>query len=166
MDNVFESLYTGKELSSLLFAGVCEKYRITPAEMLILLFLANDKTHDTATEIVEKLKIAKSHVSVSVRALAERGYLTGSYREGNHRTVHLELCDSAAEIIAAGRGVQAEFAKVAQEGFSEKELETLRSYMARISANVKNYLKNNRAKARQGGGNEEKEAWNENKQNE
>lgn len=166
MDNVFESLYAGRELSSLLFRRVCEKYGITPAEMIILLFLANDRAHDTATEIVEKLKIAKSHVSVSVRALAERGYLTGSYRGGNHRTIHLELCESAKDIVAAGRGVQAEFEKVAEEGFSEEELENLRSYMMRIQLNVRNYLKDNRTEVKSNGGKEEKEARNENKQDE
>ena len=88
---MFENLYACKELHSILFYSICEKYNLTIAEILVLLYLAGAKGNDTAKDIVDKLKLTKSHVSLSVRSLKKRGYLTGSYEDGNHRTVHLSL---------------------------------------------------------------------------
>lgn len=79
MDIMLENLYVSRELYSFLLHPVCTKYDLAPAELLVLLFLANNTEYDTAKDIVNKLKIAKSHVSISVRALEERGYLKGNY---------------------------------------------------------------------------------------
>lgn len=44
------------------YSGIMPEFRI-------LMFLADYPACDTATEIVEKKKVCKSHVSVSLRAL-------------------------------------------------------------------------------------------------
>ncbi len=72
MDSIFENLYVSRELQAILFASICSKYKITRTELLILLLLKNNVLI-TATDIVNKLKIAKSHVSTSVRDLDNAG---------------------------------------------------------------------------------------------
>lgn len=74
MDSIFENLYVNRELQSSLFASVCSKYQLTRTELLVLLFLGKN-ARNTATDIVENLKIAKSHVSASVHDLEERGFV-------------------------------------------------------------------------------------------
>ena len=109
MDIMLENLYVSRELYSFLLHPVCTKYDLAPAELLVLLFLANNTEYDTAKDIVNKLKIAKSHVSISVRALEERGYLKGNYEGRNRRTIHLQLSDTAASVISDVRNVQSKF---------------------------------------------------------
>ena len=69
MEGIIENLYVNKELYSSLLLPVCNKYKLTMAEMLVLLFLSKNAGSDTASDIVNKLKITKSHVSASVRDL-------------------------------------------------------------------------------------------------
>ena len=58
--------------------AVMEKYDMTSIEVDVMLFLANNPQFDTAAEIVSIRKIAKSHVSLAVSRLTERGYLEKS----------------------------------------------------------------------------------------
>ena len=43
MNTMFENLYACKELHSILFYSICEKYNLTIAEILVLLYLAGAK---------------------------------------------------------------------------------------------------------------------------
>lgn len=149
MDGIIESLYINRELYSLLFLPVCAKYDVTMTEMLVLLFLAKNARCDTATDIVEKLKLAKSHVSASVRDLEERGYVEGSHAGHDRRTIHLRLCDGAAEIIREGKKIQEEFLAVVSRGFTEEERETCMRYVRRMNENANEYLRE-RLQARKG----------------
>ncbi len=141
MNVMLESLYVSRELYSSLLGPVCAKHRVTPAQLLVVLFLANNTEYDTARDIVNKLKITKSHVSVSVRNLEERGYLQGNYEGRDRRTIHLRLSDTAGDIIRDVRAVQKQFQSVLEQGFSETEREDFRRYLRRATDNVNAYLK-------------------------
>lgn len=140
MEGIIDNLYVNKELYSSLFIPVCAKYKMTMTEMLVLLFLSKNAKYDTASDIVNKLKITKSHVSASVRDLEERGYLQGNYEGRNHRTIHLQLCDNASEVIREGRRVQEEFISVITRGFTEEEIKIFTSYIRRMNENANIYL--------------------------
>lgn len=92
--------YTG------LIDPVCKKYGLTQMEFNILLFLANNPEFDTAAQITKKRAFTKSHVSMSVRSLEERGLLTGEYYGADRRTIHLKLTDAAAPMVSDGKNVQ------------------------------------------------------------
>ena len=87
--------YTG------LIDPVCKKYGLTQMEFNILLFLANNPECDTAARIIKKRAFTKSHVSMSVRSLEERGLLTGEYYGTDRRTIHLKLTDAAAPMAVS-----------------------------------------------------------------
>lgn len=140
MDTIWETLYASRELHSTLFYPVCVKYKLTLAEILVLLLLSSHRDCDTARDIVERLRLAKSHVSVSVRDLEERGYLKGGHENGDRRTIHLQLCDTAAGVIADAQERQRQFLSILGQGFSEEELENLRGYLQRTTDNINNYL--------------------------
>ncbi len=140
MEGFIENLFINRGLYSAMFVPVCAKYQLTMTEMLVLLFLSKDTAGDTASAIVDKLRITKSHVSASVRDLEERGYVQGSYTGRNHRTIHLHLCDTAAEIIREGKQAQQAFLSVISRGFTEEELHTLGDFIRRINRNVEDYL--------------------------
>lgn len=50
MNHIFENMYANRELHSVLFGAVCEKYDLTLSEMLVLIFLDKNRNSDTATE--------------------------------------------------------------------------------------------------------------------
>lgn len=141
MNTVLEYLYAGQELYSALLGPIRSQYKLTSTEMLVLLFLANNREYDTARDIVETLKLAKSHVSVSVRALEERGYIQGRYEGSNRRTIHLRLCAPSAEIIADAQKVQARFLAILEQGFSEEERACFKQYLQKVTGNINAYLK-------------------------
>lgn len=147
MDSIMENMYAGRELNSLLFAPVCLKYRLTLTEVLVLLFLANNKNQDTARDIAEKLKITKSHISVSVRHLEERGFLRGGFEGNNHRTIHLHICGQAEDIVAEILAVQQRMQAIMFEGFSEEERAKLKIYFGRMAVNINGYLEHSGEKA-------------------
>ena len=97
-------------------------------EMVILLYLDKHGPGGTAADIVERLKITKSHISTSVRDLTQRGYLRGSHAGNDHRAIHLRLCGEAGQVAREGRRVQEEFLRVLLDGFdgAERELKAIR----------------------------------------
>ena len=107
---------------------------------LVLLFLSQNGKQDTASDIVRKLKITKSHVSASVRDLEERGYLQGTYAGRDHRTIHLQLCGNAAEIIREGERVQKEFLSIVSQDFTEDEKKAFAGFIRRMNDNANQYL--------------------------
>lgn len=145
MNTMLENLFVSRMLHSSLLSPVSSKYRLTTAELLVLLFLANNREYDTARDIANKLKITKSQVSVSVRNLEERGYLKGGYAGRNRRTIHLRLCDTASDIICEARSAQAKFISVLEQGFTKEELDSFKNYLQRATDNVNSYLKGSAA---------------------
>jgi len=120
---------------------VAERYGLTAAELSILLFLSNNPEHDTATEIVKIRRLAKSHVSTSIRSLELRGFVKREYRNGDRRTAHLVLLPSSREIVRAGNEAQTDFLSVLTGNFSPDELRALEGFIDRMSGNVFRALK-------------------------
>ena len=115
---------------------VGEKYDLNRAELDVLLFLANNPSYDTATDIVEYRGLVKSHVSAAVAKLEERGFLTRSYHEGNRRTVHLALTEAAAPIVEDGRRGQEKYVEVLHQGISDEEMDLLKRVLKKIKMNA------------------------------
>ncbi|MCI8639470.1 MAG: MarR family transcriptional regulator [Coprococcus sp.] len=141
MQELLENYSAGKELYARICDKVCVTYQMTRAEFHVLMFLANNPECSTATEIVEKRHLSKSHVSLSVRTLQERGFLRGEYRGKNRRTIHLTVCDAAAQAVADGRKAQEEFARKLLDGFSDEEKRQFERLTGRITANIFSALK-------------------------
>ena len=115
---------------------VGEKYDLNRAELDVLLFLANNPSYDTATDIVEYRGLVKSHVSAAVAKLEERGLLTRSFHNGNRRTVHLSLTAAATPIVEDGRRGQQEYVKVLHQGISDEEMDLIKNILKKIMMNA------------------------------
>ena len=77
MKNYFAHCVDVEELYENMVSPVCEKYELTYMEFTVLMFLTNNPQYDTATQIVKYHHLAKSHVSISIRSLQERGLILG-----------------------------------------------------------------------------------------
>ena len=121
--------------------SVCKKYHLKHTEFDILMYLKDFPDKSTATDIVKKMDLSKSLVSISLRRLEELGFVVGEYIGSNHRTIHLRLTDSAYEVINAGKEARAEFISVMLKGLNEDEIKALTSLLSRIRQNVISYTK-------------------------
>lgn len=139
MYNLLENIFISRELYQAMIAPVCDKYDMTQAEMIVLLFLANNPRNDTATDIVEKRRMTKSAVSMAARALQDKGLITGEYIDGNHRSIHLKVCENAFGIIEDGKKMQDEYLRILTEDFTEAERTAFKDYIMRVTDNIKRY---------------------------
>ena len=141
MYSVFEHFLMGEYAYTQTMMPVCEKHELTYTELTVLMFLANNPTLDTASDIVKCRNIAKSHVSVSVRSLEERGLLTKEFQNGNRRSFHLHLTEQAAPIITDGKEAQERFGEILFQGVSESEKNTVTAVLQKMDQNVESYAK-------------------------
>ena len=139
--NPLEHQNAVKTLYSKCVARVCQKHKINRMELDILLFLANNPRFDTATDIVEVRCLSKSQVSVSVKSLEKQGLLRKVYAEDNRKTVHLILCEAAAEIVEDGQKAQESFVTIMTEGISQAELDCMKQCMDHMQENIHRFLK-------------------------
>lgn len=139
MNNFVENIFLGRELHQTILAPVCEKHNMTHTEMVILLFLASNPKLNTATDIVKNRRMTKSSVSMSLRNLQDRGLISGEFVDGNHRTIHLSICNTANQIIEEAEAAQNKYFAILSDGFSEEDLEKFRGYFERVSENIKAY---------------------------
>lgn len=102
----------------------------------IIMFLANNPGYDTAADISKVRRILKSQVSVSVKSLCEKGLLTGTYKDGNKKSVHLSLTAKAKPVVTYGKKEQSDFAAVLFDGFTDEEIAAFERYHIKILDNI------------------------------
>lgn len=140
MENVFRHYAANESLYTATVSPVCEKYGLTYMEFTVLMFLANNPQFDTASDIVKYRHLTKSHVSMSVRSLEDKGLLKGEHHKPNRRTIHLTVLDAADAIVAAGRKAQQAFGKILFSGFSDSEYEQFTAFMKQIDQNIADHI--------------------------
>ena len=69
----WDHLFLFKRLYDQTMDPIAQRWDLTRMELDILLFLANAPAYDTAADIVERRRLTKSHVSVSIHSLIRRG---------------------------------------------------------------------------------------------
>ena len=143
MNPAIEQFFLGKDLYQQIVMPVCKKYALTYMEYTVLMFLYNNPGYDTAAQIVRARNLTKSHVSMSVKSLMERGLLTGAYFPGNQRIVHLKLTEEAEPIVTEGKAAQEHYGKLLLRGFTRKETEQLQYLMEKLNANIKAEVEKN-----------------------
>ena len=139
--NMWEHQNAIKTLYAKCVGDVCGKHGVTRIELDVLLFLANNRQFDTATDIVEVRYLSKSLVSAAVSHMEDCGYLRKEYAQANRKTAHLRICDAAAQIVADGQAAQKRFFDILLQGMTQEEMEGMRRCMDHIFDNINRYLK-------------------------
>ena len=140
MENVFRHYAANESLYTATVSPVCEKHGLTYMEFTVLMFLANNPQFDTASDIVRYRHLSKSHVSMSVRSLEDKGLLKGEHHAPNRRTIHLTVLASADTIVSDGREAQQKFGKILFSGFSDSEYKQFTAFMKRIDNNIADHI--------------------------
>ena len=119
-----------------LFAPLLRKYQLTQAEIDVLMFLSNNPDFDTATDIVNRRGLTKSHVSIAVEHLVGRGYLNRVCDPENRKRIHLTVSSDASEIVQRGRAVQDTYMKTILHDVSEEDRQRFLRMVDQINDNI------------------------------
>lgn len=117
---------------------VCKKWKLTRNELDVMLFLHNNPDFDRAVDIVTRRRIAKSHVSLSVSTLEEKGLLERCFEPNDRRTTHLKLTEQGHAIAQEGRKVQEDYFNRIYADISPEELAVWRALTEKVCKNIEN----------------------------
>ena len=133
--DIYLSFRQGLNLYDKVSLRVREKYDLTFMEFIVIMFLANNREYKKASDIVEVLGIAKSHVSMTILSLEERGLLERTMDPCDKRSSILELKNTEA-IVEEGRKAQNRFMEILLDGLDEKELMDTKKSFEKIEENI------------------------------
>ena len=136
--NYFDTMARAQKGYARLLEPICKKCDLTRNELDVLLFLANNPDFDRAVDIVNHRGLAKSHVSMSVTSLENRGLVERIPDPLDRRTVHLKLTEQAKEITDWGCRVQKQFMDYLHQGVTEEQLALMRMFADRVYENIRN----------------------------
>lgn len=138
---IADMLFLGKKMYDKSLQPVCDAYAMTRNELDILLFLANQPDYDTAKDIVDRRRLTKSHVSMSLKNLTGRGYIQTFYQQGNRKSLHLKLTEAAEGVVREGRLAQKEFAFGLLQGLTEEQTQIMKKSVEIMTKNIRNGMK-------------------------
>ena len=123
-----------------------KQYGITLMEYYILCFLLEYPNQNTAADIVKMRNFTKSHVSISVHSLQEKGFLIGEYQDGNRKTIRLKMTEQAMQFTKQARSIKDDFLQILFAGFDNDDMDTFRNYIYRIEENISAHLHSHTSK--------------------
>ena len=133
--DIYLSFRQGLKLYDKVSLPVRDKFGLTFMEFIVIMFLANNREYKKASDIVEVLGIAKSHVSMTILSLEERGLLERTMDPCDKRSSILELKNTEA-IVEEGRKAQNRFMEILLDGLDEKELMDTKKSFEKIEENI------------------------------
>ncbi len=136
--NYFDILSRAQKGYARLLDPICKKYDLTRKELDVMLFLANNPGQNRAADVVAGRGLSKSHVSVSVAGLEEKGLLTRSEDPDDRRTVHLHLTEAAMPIVETGRWKQKMFFSYLHKGVTQEQIDAIVSFAKLVNENIQN----------------------------
>lgn len=137
----FDILSKSQKAYSRQLEPVCRQWGLTRNEVDVLLFLYNNPAYDRAADIVTRRGMTKSHVSLSVASLAQKGLLERRYTPEDRRTVHLKLLDNGAKIATEAQQAQEQFFRQLYRGVSPEDLEVFNSITKIVIQNIEDLNK-------------------------
>lgn len=93
------------------------------------------------TELAERLEISTAAVTTSLQKLEKGGYISREMNKNDNRVNRLEITEKGKQVINTSIEMFAEVESHMYKDFSEQELELLRSFYNRISANIHDYMR-------------------------
>lgn len=132
----FDNMLRAKKGYARIMDPICKEWNLTRNELDILLFLHNNPNYDRASDIVTRRGIAKSHVSMSVSSLEQRGLILRHTDPNDRRTIHLQLSETAHIIANTGRKAQVAFFTQLYEGLTAEEIAQWQGVIMKVSNNI------------------------------
>lgn len=139
--NVFDMTKCLMKLQEKYLESVRYEFNLSRIEIIILTFLYNNPSYDSARDIVEFRMLQRGNVSAAVDTLEKKGYLIRYTDPDDKRIVHLKLTEQTDDIVRAIEEKQEALVSCIFAGFSEDEKKNFAAYNARLYQNVMSHLK-------------------------
>ena len=139
--NVFDMTKCLMKLQEKYLESVRDEFNLSRIEIIILTFLHNNPSYDSARDIVEFRMLQRGNVSAAVDTLEKKGYLIRYTDPDDKRIVHLKLTEQTNDIVHAIEEKQEALVSCIFAGFSEDEKKNFAAYNARLYQNVMSHLK-------------------------
>ena len=136
--NYFDLMARAQKGYARLMDPICKKWDLTRNEVDVLLFLYNNPTYDRAVDIVNMRGLSKSHVSLSLSGLEEKGLILREADSTDRRAAHLKLTDKGIQIADLGRTAQKQFFAYLHQGVTQEQIEMMKEFSRKVSENIKN----------------------------
>jgi len=135
-DDYFETMLRARKGYGKVMDPICRQWDLTRNELDVIIFLYNNPEFDRASDVALRRGMAKSHVSLSVSTLEEKGLLARIPDPADRRTIHLKLLGDALDIAVQGREAQAVFFGKVYAGLTQEELATWVRIVEKLSGNI------------------------------
>ena len=139
--NVFDMTKCLMKLQEKYLESVRYEFNLSRIEIIILTFLHNNPSYDSARDIVEFRMLQRGNVSAAVDTLEKKGYLIRYTDPDDKRIVHLKLTEQTDDIVRAIEEKQEALVSCIFAGFSEDEKKNFAAYNTRLYQNVMSHLK-------------------------
>ena len=114
------------------FSRMFQKDGYSPNEISILLFLSNNPSIDTNSQLCTCLGVSKALVCRSVDALLTKEMIVTAADDRDRRVQHLKLTERALPVIEQIRKIKKEIDREILEGIPEDEIRVMRNTMEQI----------------------------------
>uniref|UniRef100_UPI003F802A04 MarR family winged helix-turn-helix transcriptional regulator n=1 Tax=Wujia sp. TaxID=2944172 RepID=UPI003F802A04 len=138
---VFDMTKCLMKLQEKYLESVRDEFNLSRIEIIILTFLHNNPSYDSARDIVKFRMLQRGNVSAAVDTLEKKGYLIRYTDPDDKRIVHLKLTEQTDDIVRAIEEKQEALVSCIFAGFSEDEKKNFAAYNARLYQNVMSHLK-------------------------
>lgn len=119
---------------------LCRELGLSQSAFDILMFLGNNPTYKTASEIVEIRHIKANLVSLNVERLVREGYLKRQPMQDDRRKTELLCTQKAQPIIARGQQLQNGFFEQLFAGMDTDQRKAFSEALGTIEKNVDKIL--------------------------
>ena len=141
ISDFFDALNQSRKNYTRQLEPVCRKWDLTRSEVDVLLFLHNNPRYDRAADIVTHRGMTKSHVSMSVSSLEQRGLLERRFSEKDRRTAHLLLTEQGCIVAGEARQLQQAFFQALYAGVTPEEIQIWEQATRKVHDNIKSMSK-------------------------
>lgn len=118
-----------------------EEYHFTPNEIVVLMFLSNNRDMDSASDIARFRNISKGLVAKSVESLCRKGFLYTERDQNDRRLIHLRLGEKSADVVERLRLCREAFVRKLEEGIPEENLKNMMYTTELMDRNINEMLK-------------------------
>lgn len=141
MPDFLLNIFMLKRLYDQFMQPVANRHALRRMELDILLFLANQPEYDTASDLIHRRGLSKSHVSTSIQHLLEKELIIAHHFANDKKRMHLKLSDTCSSIIEEGQIAQQAFFKSLMKEFSEDEIKTMKTLFRKMNQNIQDTCK-------------------------
>ncbi len=137
--NMLRNVELVMKVQDKLLNPIAKEYDLALQELKIMIFLKNSRECDIAQNIVKSLGLTKSHVSMSIASLEQKGYLEKTQDHSDKKKYHLKLTERSQDAVKAGLDVQKRIKKIMMEGITPNELQVLADVTKKMLDNLEKY---------------------------